>query len=335
MTVQAPDTTFNELFWPLLPNFTSMEFNDALFSDMGSGPTPALQLATPESESLATPAAQTDAPQTQVDDESGDLESVLLQPVNSKAHDCFREAYNILGSFSFHCLNNAQSVSEEPPPGSASAPASTANRVPLDHVLRLNRDASEQLSRLLTCSCAGFPQLAMLYASIISQILVGYQQAAGCTQSAPWNSGDARLDPVSAPQRQSLTAFSPSASGVWPSTWSSTAASVLSAGGAKNTPTPTQPSEAVAPAKMVIGTFDIDDLRVQTALKIQLLTGEMRRAGQLIDQFALHTVDGQCMSDEYAFGGVHSLYQSLDAWLRSEHSRITNMMKAKLREFNS
>ena len=187
MSVNAPDATHSDLFRPLLPNFTSLEFDDGLFPDMETGPISTL--ATPESESYATLATQTDASQTQVD-KSRYLDSTLLQPVSSKGHDCFREAYDILGSLSFHRLNNAHSISESPPPGSASTTASTANLVPLDHVLRLNRETSERLGRLLTCSCAGFPQLTMLYASIISQVLIWYQQAAGCTQSASWSPAD-------------------------------------------------------------------------------------------------------------------------------------------------
>ena len=335
MSVSAPAATHSDLFRHLLPNFTSLEFDDSLFSDMETGPFSTL--ATPESESYAPAASQTDASQTQVD-ESRHLDSVLLQPVSSKGHDCFREAYHILDSLSFHRLNNLNSTLESPSPGSASTTASTANRVPLDDVLRLNREASERLGRLLTCSCAGLPQLTMLYASIISQVLIGYQQAADCTQSASpaWSPADIRLDTAS--HHMSLTGSSPSSgsgSGAGPSTWSSTAASTLNAGGGKSTPSLIQFPGPVAPAKMAIGTFNIDDLRVQTALKIQLLSGEMRRAGRLIDQFAVHNFDGECVTDEYTFGGVHSLYQSLDAWLRSEHLRIANMMKSKLRELNS
>ena len=118
--------------------------------------------------------------------------------------------------------------------------------------------------------------------------------------------------------------------------WSSPAASTFSTGGALSTPTLTQSTGlAVAPARMAIGTFNVDDLCVQTALKIQLLLGEMRRAGRLIGQFTSHNSGGQCLTDEYTFGDVNSLYQILDSWLRGEHSRIANMMRSKLGELNT
>lgn len=336
MTVNSSDTTQNDTFRPLFPNFTTLDFDNPIFSNMDTRPMNTL--ANPASSSYVTPAPQTDVPQPQVED-SGYLENALLQPVDSKGHDCFREAYEILGSLACHRLNKLHSLSEPPSPGSGSITPSCASRVPLDQVLGLNREASERLGRLLTCSCAASPQLTMLYASIVSQILNWYSQAAGCTQGAPWNPSGMNLDTASASHQMPLTVSSPSSrsgSGVGLfTTWSSTAASTLSESRGKNTPALCQLPGPVAPAKMAIGTFDIDDMRVQTALNIQLLSGEMRRAGRLIDQFALHNFDGQCVTNQYTPGGLHSLYQSLDAWLRSEHSRIANMMKAKLRELNN
>lgn len=323
----------SDLFGPLLPDITSLEFGDGLSSNMETWPFSTL--GSPELEGYSTPASQTEASQTQ-DDESSCFDSTLLPPVGSKGHNCFREAYEILGSLAFDSLNNAHSIPESPP-CSASTTASTANRVPLDHVLRLNREASERLGRLLNCSCAGSPHLTLLYASIISQVLIWYQEAAGCTQSASRSPAAMSLDTAS--HLVSRTGSSPSSGsgpGSGSSAWSSTAASTFSTGGARNTPTLTQFTDlADVPAKMAIGTFNVDDLRVQTALKIQLLSGEIRRAGHLIDQFTSHNSGGQRLTNGYTFGGVHSLYQSLDSWLRGEHSRIANMMRSRLRELNT
>ncbi|KAL8901600.1 MAG: hypothetical protein Q9207_005127 [Kuettlingeria erythrocarpa] len=352
--VNPLDTTQSDLFWPLLPNFGPLAFDDGLFADMGpcSIPNP---LTTSEAETYTVPPTTQSVPSlTQIDDESKDLDGILLHPANSRAgHDCFRETLDILASLSSHRLNDAHSKPNSPTSlasltANPSTSSSTSTPAPLDHVLRLNRDASERLARLLTCSCAGFPQLTMLYASIISHILIGYQQAAACTESpAAWNPADTTMgDPSPAPQHNLSTLHSstPSSSSTsWPSSaWSSTAGSSVSGvggGGMESSPmsitSPPEPVVAAASAKMVIGSFDIDDLRVQTALKIQLLSGEVKRVGRLIDHFALHNLDGQCMTDEYTFSGVHGLHQSLGAWLRSEHSRIANMMKAKLREYNT
>ena len=332
LSLGMQDTTHDGPFRPSFADLTSLEFDDGLFPDMESWPISTL--AMPGSESYSTPATQTDASQANVD-ESTNLDGDLRQPANNKNHDCFREAYDILGSLSFHRLNNAHSI---PPPGSASTTASTASRVPLDHVLRLNRETSDRLSRLLTCSCSRLPQLTMIHASIISQVLICYQQAAGCNQGPSWSPAEVRSDAAPTSHHNSLTGSSSSSgsgSGAGSSTWSSTTARTSAAGWGRHTPPLIQLLGPVAPAKMAIGTFNIDDLPVQTALKIQLLSGEMRRAGRLIDQFALHGFNGHSMTDEYNFSDVHSLYQSLGAWLKSEHSRIANMMKAKLRELNS
>ncbi|KAL2020280.1 hypothetical protein VTK56DRAFT_8604 [Thermocarpiscus australiensis] len=100
-----------------------------------------------------------------------------------------------------------------------------------------------------------------------------------------------------------------------------------------------------APTSMTIGTFDVDDLDVQMALQMQLLLGEMRRAGRLIDQFASGREEwpglghggqpGQSVHAASAPGGLEGLYPSLGQWLRGEHSEITNGMRSKLRELNA
>ncbi|KAI4180809.1 MAG: hypothetical protein L6R41_007010 [Letrouitia leprolyta] len=341
MNLDAIDTSHTDLFWPSMSNYPPLDFDDGLFSNMDSGP---FSLPTPVSDSHnTTPRKQSYAEENRYSDNAS------FQPPSNGSHDCFREAYDVLGSLSLHRFPIPLSTPQSPVPNSASTSTNAANRVPLDHVLRLNREAIERLGSLLSCPCAGSPQLTILYASIISQILVWYQQAAGCTQiastcakSASWNpNAETRSDSNTVPL--SLTASSPSSTSgsvSGPSPWSSTAASTLSTttGGGKNTPTlpmSQQFPNSVAPAKMAIGTFDIDDTRVQTALKIQLLSGEMRRAGRLIEQFAGRNMEGQCVTGDHArFGGVHSLYRSLDAWLRCEHARIAERMKSRLGELN-
>ena len=308
MGVDGLDTTHADLFWPLLPSFESLEFDGSLFSDIDPGLSSSM--ATPESESYSTPATKPETTQSHLE-ESAFLGSGSIQPSESKYHDCFREAYDVLGSLSSLRRDVVHAPSDSTT-SSSNLTTNSACRVPLDLLLRLNREASERLSRLLKCSCAGYPQLATLYASIISHILTTYQQVASSTEDASCDSADGGLDTVPT------------------SVWSSAS----SAGGEKDASKLIQIPQAAAPTKMVIGTFDIDDLGVQTALKIQLLSGEIRRVGCLIDQFALHNFENQCAMEESAAKGVHDLFQSLDAWLRSEHSKVANTVKAKLRELN-
>ena len=217
-------------------------------------------------------------------------------------HDCSLEAYDILRSL---CAGPS------PSPDASSKPGS----VPLDHVLRLNRVASERLGRLLTCQCARSPHLALLYASVILRILDWYQQAADCAPT-------------------------PTAS-IWSgSTGSPSSSSTMALDSTSPTPHHHQGHGAgggnVVPVKMAIGSFNVDDLRVQNALKLQLLSGELRRAGRLIDQLGGQYSGGLRLSDHrFPYGGIDNLYQSLDSWLRGEHSRVSNMMRSKLKEFNT
>ncbi|KAJ6092094.1 hypothetical protein N7467_004063 [Penicillium canescens] len=240
-------------------------------------------------------------------------------------HDCSQEVCKILGRLSDVNLMKGYSTA-----------SGTATIVPLDHMLRLNREASEQLRQLLRCPCAKSPNLVLLYASNISRVLLWYRQAAACTQSPSWR--PASLMPDSPSQNASPAASSPdysSVSGAGSTKWSSTGTNSTFNTGGKPTTGATHSEMSVATSKMVIGTFDVDDLRVQTALTIQLLLGEMRRASQLIDQFvASHGAGHQCREDEPNFRDLDSLYQSLDTWLRDEHSRIANWMKSKLRGLN-
>lgn len=188
-------------------------------------------------------------------------------------HDCSRKAYDMLGRLS---LFDDQSL------GTTLA----ADEVPFDHVLRLSREASEQLSKLVACSCAPCPSLAFLKASIVSKVLSWYHQAAICMQVAA---------------SHTLTAI----------------------------------PNSVTPASIAVGTFSVDDERVQAALKIQLLLGEMRRLGLLIAQFTAHGMGSTYHDDQSNPDSVDRLYQHLTTWLKGEHSRIVHIMRSKLRELNN
>ena len=71
-------------------------------------------------------------------------------------------------------------------------------------------------------------------------------------------------------------------SGGGSSTWSTALTSIFGTGGSTCTLTLAQSTGlTVAPAKMIIEAFNVDNSRVLTTLKIQLLSGEMRRASRL------------------------------------------------------
>ena len=283
-------------------DFTSFEYEDDLISinpEIG----PIFTLGSPELERYLTPAAHTEGSRTQVD---GDIyfDSEFIPSAGCKVHDCCREAYDILGSLSFLNLSSAYSTSRSST-DSASTTASTANNVPLDHVLRLNRESSERLSRLLACSCARDPHLVLLYASIISRVLNWYQKASECTQRGSWSTEAVATDANPGPSRAART-----------SSASFTRVTSL----------------AVAPTQMAMGSFDIHDQQVQTALRIQLLSGEIRKTGDLIDLF---TSQGSSNVDEFTFSDVDSLYKSLGSWLRREYSKTADVMKSRLKEVST
>lgn len=300
-----------------LPSLTPLDFGDDLLS-ANPGTAPISTLGSPEFEGYSTSVGQTKAPQTQVD-ESIYVDSEFMPPEGSKGHDCCREGYDILRGLSFHGLEGSDSISR-PAPNSASTTTNNAHRVPLDHILRLNRESIERLGRLLACSCARCPHLALLYASIISRVMIWYQQAAGCTQRASWSPDTVTADTALC----HASPFGPIAGSLSP--WASTT-------GDASSPSLTGATALdVAPTRMAMGSFVIDDQEVQTALRIQLLLGEIRRTGNLIDLFTSRSSSGV---DEFTFSGVDSLYKILSSWLRREHSRVTDIIRSRLKEIST
>ena len=301
----VPDALHGDLLGSSLSDLTSLEFGDHLLSTLGS----------PDFENYSTPAAQTMASQISTD-ENIESNNTMLRPAGSKGHDCSQEAYDILSSLSFLRLDKTYSIAQLAQ-GPSSTTASNCHRVPFDHILRLNHESSERLGHLLTCHCARWPHHALLYASIISLVLTWYEEAAGCTQRSSWSPAAAAADTISRHE-------SPSGS---QSPWSITAATTVDIGG-PSIPTNTGATKlAITPTHMAIGSFNIDDQQVQAALRIQLLLGELRRTGSLIDLF--RSSSGVYQS---TFNSVDGLYKSLSSWLNKEHSRIADVMRSRLKE---
>ena len=212
-------------------------------------------------------------------------------------HGCVRKAYDILGGLCF----NLHAVSDDNPPGDGFR----ANEVSLGHVLRITREASEQLVQLLDCSCTPSPSLAFLHATIIARIFTWYHDATLSLYN------DSMRPSPSANSSISGTASSETSSLVCPST----------------------AATSIASASIAIGSFSVDDRRVDAAVKIQLLLGEMRRATILSSHFVVQGCSAQ--RDRTELESMESLFQSLNTWLTGEHSRVINIIKTKLRDLNS
>ncbi|KAI1378965.1 hypothetical protein F4677DRAFT_410195 [Hypoxylon crocopeplum] len=317
-SVEVLDAFHNDRLGPSSTNMPSLHasqwnltkgIGDDLQAAM-MGSEPFLSMDWPEFEDSPASTAQTTASHSSVNDKLFP-DSPLMQHGDNKCHDCLPEAYDILGSLSF---NKAY-------PTTTSAPYATTkftNHVPLDFILHLNREASGRLGRLLGCSCANQPHLAFLYASIISRVLFWYCQEAGCSK-------------LSSQSPTPDTALSPPSSifGSFCRSPSSRLSMNTSASGSSMPPSTRATTPNLAPTQITMGSFNIDDQRVQTALRIQLILGEMKRISSLIEAISSWS---SSVVDESMSGNVDTLYRSLGAWLEGEHSRIVVMMRSRLRE---
>ncbi|KAK5993994.1 Fusarubin cluster-specific transcription factor fsr6-like protein [Cladobotryum mycophilum] len=221
---------------------------------------------------------------------------------NPESHSCPRESYEIFRDLI--C-----------PSPTLHAPESTSVivSVQLDEVLHFNRSAITRLGGLLECPCAKSGHRAMVHASIVSRILIWYQQAAGLGSrpSASAVSSTPRCAPGSA-------SASPSLPEVVDETATDTDAIVP--------PSLTQTTGfTVEPPSISIGTFSVEDLDVQAAFRNHLVLSELKKMIPLIDMFIFQN-SGDSL--------VASLYSHLGAWLRTEHSRTVAVLRTRLSELN-
>lgn len=295
-----------------LSNFVSLDLDEWIFSRHQGG-----NLWNPNSLEIPTPPDITQnhwrANSMTHQSDKITFDNNSSSTADNRGHDCTREAHDLLNSLSFSNLSKM-------------ATSGTAECIPLDHVLRINREAVERLFRLLNCSCARSPHLALLYASIFSRMLTWYQQAAGIPTGS-------MMDMDTTPH--SATTLSRSTStDTLPLAWSSTAATPDNG---NNLAISQAPNLGVVHTQMAMGTFNIDDQCVQAALNLQLVLSEMKRASCVIDLFSLsgsHNSHNQANHGSSAFGGVDGLYRSLGSWMKGEHTRIIGIMRTRLRELS-
>lgn len=224
-------------------------------------------------------------------------------------HSCYQEAHEMLGSLLLadSSWNGRRASLEETSPGGGlyNLYHKSHGSMTLDQLLLLNGKAVERLSSLLACPCASSPHLMMLYASIISAILSRYQSAAGSASCSPCPTWD-------------LLAFQRVSS---------------RAEGINNTVQLGGPM--VSPARISIGAFSVDDPKLQSAMNVRLLASEVMRVTGLIDQFASFHTGGSYMGGGNSGDQMDGMYQSFASCLRGEHSRVTDVIRNKLRELES
>ena len=235
---------------------------------------------------------------------------------NRESHSCPRESYEIFRDLI--C-----------PSDSLHAPDSNSVTVSaqLDLVLHMNRSAIDRLCQILKCPCAKTGHRAMVHASIVSRILIWYQQAAGWTGSSSGGPRPATLaDSSATASRGASQGVSPSISPPPPPPPSGSAAE----------PSTTNPPASLVQATgfavehvpIFMGTFNIEDQNVQAALRNQLVLSELKKAAAVIDMFVLPE------SADSSTSGVAGLYSYLGAWLRSEHARTVKLLRSRLSELN-
>ena len=235
-----------------------------------------------------------------------------IEPVNnhnasfdsSEAHSCPRGSYELFRDLI--C-----------PSPFLHAPEANVDTVSagLDTVLHFNNQAIDRLHRLLKCPCAKSGHRIMVHASIISRILIWYQQAAGWTGSSASETRPSADD--GSPPAGSVASSSQPSSGP---------TSEIDAG---TPPTLVQSTGfAVAQVPVSMGSFNVEDENMQDIIRNQLVMSELKKAANVIDLFTLQQTDECCVN------GVGGLYSHLGAWLRSEHLRTVGMLKGRLSALN-
>ncbi|KAL9618841.1 MAG: hypothetical protein Q9160_006500 [Pyrenula sp. 1 TL-2023] len=217
--------------------------------------------------------------------QTDDLATTKLstQSCLEKLDDCEQRASATLQTLEFSAGSQLKSRLDEYPEtfieastisSSLCSGTSTSIGTTLDKVLHSNKAALGNLSRLLDCSCAQQPHLALLYASIVSKILLRYRIAAHVQSpslpgvlSKPLTSSFAQSSPISSKVGQ-----------------------------------PLRPG-GVFPTSIQIGVFNMDE-EDQLTLQRGLLLRETRKVEKVIDKMASldggHNIDDDCSESTVA-----------------------------------
>jgi hypothetical protein len=203
----------------------------------------------------------------------------------------------------------------------------------MDKVLNRNKQAVDNMRQLLACPCSRSPHLAMLYASITSKILMWYQLAAGCAQTAatttatwdsfpPLDSSTCQGHHHNQPTPPLSASSSPAATSATP------AASPVTAHAQQQ-----HKGFVVTPMQFSVGAFSVDDEAAQEALRTQLLLSELRKAGNLIDMLCMQGGIAGGRSGESAAaavpgGEVTDIYSALGTWLKCELNRTVGSLQS-------
>ncbi|KAK3995117.1 hypothetical protein QBC44DRAFT_356804 [Cladorrhinum sp. PSN332] len=212
----------------------------------------------------------------------------------SGAHSCALEPYEIFA-------NLICPAKDMHPPESNSDHVA----VNLDQVLHCNRKAIDRLIPLLKCPCSASTHRLMVHASIISRILMWYQQAAG------WASGSS-----GSTAREFIDLDDNGASGTFPS---------LARLGRDADDLTRATGYVVIAVPPSLGTFGIEDENMQARIGNQLILSEVEKMSGLIEVLGSH-IPFNSSSPGNSVTGMHAL---VAAWIRKEHSDLVNYLKVR------
>jgi hypothetical protein len=221
---------------------------------------------------------------------------------NHKEHSCPRESYEI-----FRDLICPTPYLHAPESNDLTVSAR------LDEVLHFNKIAVGRLARILECPCARSGHRAMVHASIISRILIWYQQAAG------WNGQKSRSSPSSVSTSSSHSTEPPQAE-----TGTKSPENV-----GNSTPSPTLPEATgftVEQIPLAMGTFNIDDKDLQAELQRRLVLNEVKKVQGLIEKFTSQTTDDKSAND------MAALCEHVGAWLHRDYCRTVDILDSRTAE---
>ncbi len=236
-------------------------------------------------------------------------------PPPTTGHECTQESKEIMRQL--YCAHPSNPVSDGVP----------ARTLDLGGVLTRNREVAVRLALLLRCPCARSPHMAMLYASVLSRVLLWYRQAT-------WNTGPAGMMAASSSSSSAFPATPPSLVGTHETTppLSSSSATLLKSFDTAGTADDINTGVSVLPEPVTVGAFQSDDRSLQAALANHLVLSELKRVRSLIESFVslgTSTPDFPNPGDACPAAGEFSpavpdasLFASLGAWLRSEHARV-------------
>jgi hypothetical protein len=235
----------------------------------------------------------------------GSLAAATTSSSAPTRHDCTQETKDLMRRL--YCANPSDPISD----------GVAARTLDLGSVLTRNRDVVGRLGLLLKCPCARLPHMAMLYASVISRVLLWYRQAA-------WNPGPS---PAASPSNFSPTSFSQVSQEATPPLSSCGTLKPFDLSGPDD-----NGGVSVLLAPVTVGAFQSDDISLQTAVTNRLILSELKKTRALIESFIeLGSATSESQSGAEACPAAPKfsttvadagLFASLGASLRSEYERV-------------